>query len=332
MIRVTKEIAGQVETLMRKVAEEELLSRYKKLDPSEIVAKRDKSFVTIADEKSEEALIKGLLKILPEAMIVGEESFEKDPTILKHLEQGKLCWIIDPLDGTSNFASGEESRKNSGIIVSLVQGDEVRAGWILDIHRKTMTYAIAGQGAYHQGKRIKAKNSVRFDFNTAVAYPNAEYFIEHPEIVKDPQMGNKNFKAFADALIKHMQPANIRKVGCSAIEYTNIALGKALFGFHHFNTPWDHAAGQLIITEAGGYAGLMNGPYKPSLKCDKDMFIFCAHSKKIATRIQGIFHVMSLQWERKAREEKDVPKPVEEAPKPFVRFADKPEQLKLNLK
>jgi fructose-1,6-bisphosphatase/inositol monophosphatase family enzyme len=121
-------LSSSVLDLMRDAAERAVLPRFRSLQAHEVSAKSFDDVVTIADQESERILAEGLARLLPEATIVGEEAASLNPALLEGLGDG-LCWIIDPLDGTNNFANGQ---RPFGILVALAEAGETIAGWIYD--------------------------------------------------------------------------------------------------------------------------------------------------------------------------------------------------------
>src|SRR5512138_1658194 len=108
----------RVAELMRETAAAELLPRFRALAKEDIRLKGPGDYVTVADEASEQRLASGLARILPGVPVVGEEAVEKEPDLVDLIARpGESCWIVDPLDGTANFASGKD---RFAIIVCLV--------------------------------------------------------------------------------------------------------------------------------------------------------------------------------------------------------------------
>ena len=95
-----------VSELMQRVGDQVILPHFQNLQSHEIIEKSPGELVTVADRLSEEMLTEGLASLLPEAAIVGEEAVAADPTIIQHLNDD-LVWIVDPIDGTSNFSEGK---------------------------------------------------------------------------------------------------------------------------------------------------------------------------------------------------------------------------------
>ncbi|NCU12975.1 MAG: inositol monophosphatase, partial [Sphingomonadaceae bacterium] len=125
---MTLGLTAGVLAVLRDAAARAVLPRYQSLAAHEIDAKAADDVVTIADKEAELILAEGLARLLPEAAIVGEEAAHADPALLDRLGDA-LCWIIDPIDGTNNYAAGKPP---FGLMVALSQSGETIAGWILD--------------------------------------------------------------------------------------------------------------------------------------------------------------------------------------------------------
>src|ERR1700722_14663407 len=139
----------RVADLMRETAAAELLPRFRTLSKDEIREKRPGDIVTVADVASEQRLASGLAKILPGVPVVGEEAVEADPSLVALIGRpGETCWIVDPLDGTANFAAG---RDRVAMSVCCVHDAETIGGWILDVPNDRMAAAEKGQGVTLEG-------------------------------------------------------------------------------------------------------------------------------------------------------------------------------------
>jgi fructose-1,6-bisphosphatase/inositol monophosphatase family enzyme len=231
-------LSTAVETLMRHAANHAILPHYQRLTAGQIVEKAADDLVTIADGESEAILADGLAKILPEAAIVGEEAAHADPAILVRLA-GDLCWIIDPLDGTNNFAAG---RPPFGILVALAQSGVTIGGWILDPISGRFCAAQAGQGAWINGARITAKT-------TGQSPPIAAISLLFADPVKRA--------ALKDQIAPHYTLADIPR--CAAEQYPRLVLGVNDCSIFERTLAWDHAAGVLFLNEAGGKAAREDG-------------------------------------------------------------------------
>ena len=220
-----------VQAVMREAAERAIVPRYRALASHEISAKAADDVVTIADHESEEILSEGLARLLPEAAIVGEEAAHADPALLERLGDG-LCWIVDPLDGTNNFASGKPP---FGMLVALAERGETIAGWLYDPLTRRSCHAVKGGGSFIDGEPIAARSSGRAPPIAAISL-----------VYMDP--------AKREAVKAHIAPhymlVDIPR--CAAEQYPRLALGENDVSIFERTLPWDHAAGVLFLNEAGG--------------------------------------------------------------------------------
>src|SRR5689334_7472853 len=121
-------LKNEVTALMRGVAATAVTPRFRMLADHEIAEKSPGEIVTVADREAEQLLHDGLEALGIPARIVGEEAAAQQPELLDGIGEG-LVWLIDPLDGTANFAAG---RSPFGMMVALIEDGVPLAGWILD--------------------------------------------------------------------------------------------------------------------------------------------------------------------------------------------------------
>jgi len=222
-----------VTALIRQAAESEILPRYQRLAKSDIREKSPGQLVTDADVEAERLLTRTLTALLP-AAVVGEESVADDSGLLAALERPGPVWVIDPVDGTANFAAG---KPRFGVIVALVVDGVTVMGWIHDpIPNRTVTATI-GQGAWLNDERL--------------------------QVVADTPLAamsgaSKRTRALLDRV------AGVAHQGSAAHDYLDLAVGKLHFAHYRQLMPWDHAAGVLIHAEAGGFGATSDGSaYRP---------------------------------------------------------------------
>jgi fructose-1,6-bisphosphatase/inositol monophosphatase family enzyme len=231
-----------VAALMRRVARDVVMPRFQMLAAHEIEEKSPGELVTIADRESEEQLNEGLSRILPEARLVGEEACAADPSLMDGLGNG-TAWIIDPIDGTSNFASGKSP---FAIMIALVADGALQAGWILDPLTGRMCHAFAGGGAWIDGQRVLARAS-------GAALPIAG--------ISTKFMRAEDREAFIARAPGKMTLADIPR--CAGEQYPRIVLGVNDLALFERVLPWDHAPGALFLAEAGGKVARLDGsPYR----------------------------------------------------------------------
>jgi fructose-1,6-bisphosphatase/inositol monophosphatase family enzyme len=239
---MTDSLTEAVYAVMADASARAIRPRYQHLAASDIIEKAANDLVTIADQESEAIIAEGLSRILPEAAIVGEEAAHADPAILARLSS-ELCWIIDPLDGTNNFAAGKPP---FGILIALSQGGETIGGWIYDVLTGRFCHARTGEGAYVNGERVTART-------TGEAPPVAAVSVLFADAAR------------RDAMLTHIAP-HYRMVDiprCAAEQYPRLALGVNDLSVFVRTLAWDHAAGVLFLNEAGGKAARVDGtPYR----------------------------------------------------------------------
>ncbi len=233
---------AQVSAAMREIAAAALRPRFRRLAAGDISEKTPGDYVTIADRESEDMLTERLPRLLGGSRVIGEEACAADPALMDAVADGTV-WIVDPLDGTANFAAGREP---FAMMVALVEDGETRAGWILDPIGGRMCHAALGGGAFVDGARIVSRASGAAPPIAALAtrYLPAEVRAE----VRERARGR-----FA-----HADPP-----GCAGEQYPRVALGRNDIALFWRALPWDHAPGALFLNEAGGRLARLDGtPYR----------------------------------------------------------------------
>lgn len=195
----------------------------------EIVKKGTNDLVSYVDKQSEAQLIKALGRIVPEAGFIAEESSPGSST-------KELNWIIDPLDGTTNFIHNIPSY---AISVALAKGEELLLGVVYNIPQKEMFYASKEGKAFLNGNEIRVSGTNRIaDCLVATGFP-----------VKDFSRLN-GFQETTEFFMRHTR--GIRRMGAAAVDLCYVACGR-FDGFFEYNlNAWDVAAGALIVERAGG--------------------------------------------------------------------------------
>jgi fructose-1,6-bisphosphatase/inositol monophosphatase family enzyme len=234
-------LTSAVHAVMREAAERAILPRYRTLKATEIVQKATDDLVTVADREAEDILGEALAHLLPEARIVGEEAVFADAAVLDRVAED-LCWIVDPLDGTNNFASGKSP---FGILIALAEKGETIGGWLFDPLSGRFCHATKGGGAFIDGERVASRAS---GAPAAIAAISLIYM--------DPAQR----EAVKAHIAPHYQLVDIPR--CAAEQYPRLVLGQNDVSIFERTLPWDHAAGVLFLNEAGGKAARPDGsPY-----------------------------------------------------------------------
>ena len=232
------QLHARVSALLREVAEAAVLPRFGQLAAGEIEEKSPGELVTVADREAEQVLHAGLAPLLPGAHVVGEEACAADPALLDGLGDG-LVWLIDPVDGTANFAAG---RPPFGLMIALVEDGVPQAGWMFDPLRPRMCHAVRGGGAFVDGGPVAARE-------TGAPLPLSA-------------LGARFLTAERRADIAERSDGQLQSVPipmCAAEQYPRVVLGENDIALFERTMPWDHAAGALFVEEAGGRVARPDG-------------------------------------------------------------------------
>jgi fructose-1,6-bisphosphatase/inositol monophosphatase family enzyme len=223
--------------VLRDVAQREIATRFRRLAPSDVIGKPSaddpNDLVTAADRAAEAELTARLPELVPGSSVVGEEAVAADPSVLERLRGAAPVWVVDPLDGTRNFASGHGP---FGSMVALVERGTLLAAGIYFTEGDRMFLAERGQGAYQNGVRIAPRTP-------SVGVLEGTLYVRY--------MPEELAAALTPRAAAHRQ---VQGVICAAHEYTQIAMGQKDYVHYYRLLPWDHAPGALIVREAGGCA------------------------------------------------------------------------------
>jgi fructose-1,6-bisphosphatase/inositol monophosphatase family enzyme len=245
----TAELGDLVE-LLRTAAQTEIMPRFRKLGAADV---RQKSgpldLVTEADEAAERLITDGLLRRFPGAVVIGEEAASADPSRLGALGDADLAFVVDPVDGTANFAAGLPL---FGVMAAAIVRGEIVAAAIHDPVCDDTALAIRGEGAWSE-----APDGRRTDLRVAAPVPAEE------------MTGNVSWR-FLPEPRRGTVCANLPRLAgswdyrCAAHEYRMACAGHCHLLFFNRLMPWDHAPGWLLHQEAGGYSAKLDGsPYTP---------------------------------------------------------------------
>ncbi len=223
-----KLITEQVRTICLEAAEF-IATEAKGFSQSRVELKGKSDLVSYVDKQAEKIVVAGLKTILPEAGFITEEDTPDDT-------EKAYTWIIDPLDGTTNFVHGLPTY---AVSVGLMYESEIILGVVHEVNRQESFYAWKDGGAYLNGEKINvtAVNKIE-DSLFATGFPSHNF--EKLD----------NYLTILNALMKNCH--GLRRVGSAATDLAYVACGR-YEGFFEFNLkPWDIAAGIIIVKEAGG--------------------------------------------------------------------------------
>ena len=212
-----------------------ILMHYGRLDRLEVTAKGRNDFVSQADTEAEEAALEVLTTAYPEHGVLAEESGRQ--------EGGDYTWVVDPLDGTTNFLHGFPQ---FSVSIAVLRGQTIEHGVVYDPLRNELFTSSRGQGAQLNERRIRVSSINRLEqclLGTGFPFSELDKF--------DRWM--KTFRKLT------MKSSGVRRAGSAALDLAYVAAGR-LDGFWEFGLqPWDCAAGALLIREAGGLVADMDG-------------------------------------------------------------------------
>jgi len=256
---------GEVAALLRMAAQEEILPRYRKVAGH---LKADGSWLTEADTAMQSRVQRDLAALWPDIAFLGEEMrAEEQQALMQQAESG--LWILDPVDGTTNFSVGLPI---FGPSLALIRGGQVVLGVVMDVMRDEVFSAARGEGAWLNGERMLPVGS-NLPLNKTVACID--------------------FKRLAPALATRMvcEPpySSQRSIGSVALDWCWVAAGRFHVYLHGKQGLWDYAAGHLILQEVGGHSCTLDGEAvfnntleKRSAVCAGDARLFAEWCKALA--------------------------------------------------
>ena len=210
------------------------------LDALTVERKARNDFVSQVDKDTEAVIIEALMKAYPDHAITGEEH----GTAVGDPAQAEYSWIIDPLDGTTNYLQGIP---HYAISIGVMKGGHVEHGVIVDPLKNDEFVASRGHGAQLNGKRIRVNPVSRLEdalLGTGIPPGNIE---------QDLDRYMEQLRAFTGTC------RAVRRLGSAALDLAYVAAGRS-DGFWEFGLkPWDIAAGVVLVREAGGFVGDSKG-------------------------------------------------------------------------
>ncbi len=256
-----------VSAVLRFAAAEAVLPRYCSLAAGDIEEKAPGELVTVADREAEAHIARGVAELVPGARFIGEEACARDPGLLDRIDEGAV-WIVDPIDGTGNFAAG---RPPFALMAALLKEGEIVASWLYDPLADRMAVAELGSGAWVDGERIRTSPDV----------PDGKELRGIISRFSLPDAMRSGVEA-VEAEVPDIMPSR----RCAGDEYPRIASGEKHFALYWRTLVWDHAPGVLFLREAGGVARRPNGAtYVPS---SRGAGLLLAQNSAIADAISAL--------------------------------------------
>ena len=267
-----RDICTALINAVRDAAKRHIMPRFRKLSDTDIRAKSGAlDLVTAADTAAEADLRHAMAKIMPNARVVGEEGVATNPAELDAIDAPGITVVIDPVDGTWNFARGLAL---FGTILSVVEDGETEFGLLYDPVADDWVEATKGEGTWLVTGGIRQRLTLG------------------PPPPADEMTGLHSAYGLTDAqwlaaAALHTRFGRVTSLRASLWDYRLQLTGGASFCLNRYLNVWDHAAGVLALTEAGGYAALLDGrPYRPA---HRDGYLLTAQSKGLWHKIAPDF-------------------------------------------
>ncbi|MEU2564515.1 inositol monophosphatase family protein [Streptomyces longispororuber] len=227
--------AADVERVVREAAAAEITPRFRQLADGDVVQKSGPhDLVTVADRRAEEHLTRELTALLPGSVVVGEEAVHADPASYDAIAGGAPVWIVDPVDGTRQFVHGDPGFCT---LVALALDGVVLASWTYAPALDTFAVAVRGRGATLNGTRLERAGAPAPGRPLTVA-------TSHPDFTTEDQK-----RSLLGLYAEGLAP---RPCGSAGLEYLAVARGELDAIAFTWELAWDHAAGLLLVEEAGG--------------------------------------------------------------------------------
>ncbi|MFG2725523.1 inositol monophosphatase family protein [Streptomyces canus] len=261
--------ADDVEEAVRKAAAAEVMPRFRRLAAHEVDQKAGPhDLVTDADRLAERYLTETLGALLPGSAVVGEEAVHANPASYEALQGDTPVWIVDPVDGTRQFVHGDPG---FCMLVALARSGVLLASWTYAPARDQLATAIRGRGAFLDGERLYA----------GVPDPGRDLQVatSHPDYTTDEQK-----RGLLGLRTDGVAP---RACGSAGLEYLAVARGESDAVAFSWEAAWDHAAGLLLVEEAGGaHLTLTGEPFR--IKGGNTLPFTAARDAATARRVRGL--------------------------------------------
>ncbi|HEU0118555.1 MAG TPA: inositol monophosphatase family protein [Alphaproteobacteria bacterium] len=283
---------SKVSGIIREVAVEQIMPRFRKLASGDVEMKGVNDPVTVADKESERHLTEQLTKYLPNSLVVGEESFAKDKGVMDHLDKEHPVWIIDPIDGTRNFVAGEPE---FAVMIALVQNRKPIASWIHDPNSGDTIMAEKGAGVWLRGKKMKLAARELSADTVGLVGARVKKLISDPTVM--PQTSDMP-KIEIGSCAGFDYPRLFKAEDGTSLTFADSLSSRASFLLYRHTNAWDHVPGNFLHQEGGGYsANWENKPYNMSEPMNGLLY---APDKSAWLRLSRLFEPLMAHAAQKA--------------------------------
>lgn len=216
---------------------------FREMEAAKVTVKGAADYVTNVDFAVQEFLRKELAEAFPAIRLIAEEKENKD------LDRDQTCWILDPIDGTTNLI---HHYGQSAVSIGLYEQGEITFGAVYNPFHEELFSAAKGEGAYLNGQPIHVNNEIEMK-DAIVSFGSSPYEKDRADSV------------FPIYLKLFKQCADFRRTGSAALDLCYVACGRQHMYLEQNLKPWDYAGGSVILTEAGGTVKRWNGSSLPWL-------------------------------------------------------------------
>ena len=218
---------------MKQVAAEVITPRFRSLADGEVIEKNPGDLVTVADREAEVLITRALVDAFPDAVVLGEEAHAADPSVLERYLGADHAFTVDPVDGTKNFVHGSPDH---AVVIAETRAGETTRAWIWQPEHVVAWVAERGAGVERDGERITRRPVADDD---------------------DPRGATSIWSLRGHALddLPALRPSWV----CCGVDYPKLLEGEVDYILYSRSNAWDHAPGSLMVTEAGGHVGHLDG-------------------------------------------------------------------------
>ena len=224
-----------VTSIVEEVGQSQVMAHFGALRPNDVRDKGAGDLVTVADVETERQLTARLPEVVAGSRVIGEEAVAEDPALLADLDQTGPLWVIDPIDGTMNFARGVPI---FAMMVALVVDGRTEAAWIHDPYHRRTAVAERGSGSFLDG--LPLATSLPSEEDAALTGAVYAGRFSGPRLAEHVHRRKRSLRSVAT-------------IACAGWEYLRLAAGGSDFALFTRTMPWDHLPGILIHAEAGGW-------------------------------------------------------------------------------
>lgn len=287
---LSKAQRAQLINLVRRVAKSEIMPHFKQLHRGQVSQKTNaQDLVTVVDKTAEAMLTRGILSMFPNALIIGEENVSDNPELVKKIPEAELCFTIDPVDGTWNYAN---ELPVFGVLISILRFGIPVFGLLYD--PVSNDFVIADTES--QTQQIMPRRGLRtLSTSKGGELQDVTGYVSLYMLPEDKR---------ADMAATYPNIGRVLSLRCACHEARMLAQGSADFALFAKLTPWDNAPGAIAVMQAGGHVAMLDGSdYRADMR---DGYLLMAANEALWNKLRDAFSFLLDQPQ-------DDPAPADEA-------------------